>query len=59
MFTLVERSPGAFQLLFVCNEDLIRDLRAQGALDSFLNDAEELFREFRDRFRKEKPRRLQ
>jgi hypothetical protein len=59
MFTMVERSPGAFTLRFVCNEDLIRDLRAQGALETFLDDAEALFRDFRSRLEKTFPRRLQ
>lgn len=59
MFTLVERSPGAFQLRFVCNEDLIRDLRAQGGLDSFSEDAERLFRDFRDRLMKDEAWHLQ
>ena len=59
MFTMVERSPGAFTLRFICNEDLIRDLRAQGALETFLDDAEALFRDFRSRLEKTLPRRLQ
>jgi hypothetical protein len=59
MFTMVEQSPGAFKLRFVCNQDLIRDLRAQGALDSFLDDAEELFRDFRNRLEQDRPRRPQ
>jgi hypothetical protein len=35
MFTMVEQSPGAFKLRFVCNEDLIRSLGAQGCAPDF------------------------
>jgi hypothetical protein len=59
MFTMVEKTPGAFPLRFFCNKDLIRDLRAQGALETFLDDAEALFRDFRSRLEKTFPRRLQ
>jgi hypothetical protein len=58
-FTMVERSPNAFKLRFVWNEDLIRDLRAQGTLDTFLDDAEDVFSEFRNRLEEDKPRRPQ
>ena len=40
MFVMVEKGPGAFSLRFVCNEDVLTDLRAQGALDTFLTDVE-------------------
>lgn len=49
---MVEKSPGAFTLRFVSNEDLIRDLQAQGALDSSLDDAETLFSRFSQSHRK-------
>ena len=50
MFVMVEKGPGVFSLRFVCNEDVLTDLRAQGALDTFLADADEVYREFRKRF---------
>jgi hypothetical protein len=49
MFVMVKRGPGAFSLRFVCNEDVLTDLRAQGALDTFLTDVDELYMEFRKR----------
>ena len=51
MFVMVEKGPGAFSLRFVCNEDVLTDLRAQGALDTFLTDVDELYVEFRKRMR--------
>ena len=50
MFVMVEKGPEAFSLRFVCNEDVLTDLRAQGALDTFLTDVDELYAEFRKRF---------
>jgi hypothetical protein len=50
MFVMVEASPGAFKLRLVSNDDLIRDLKAQGALDGFLVDVDQLYAEFRSRF---------
>ena len=50
MFVMVEKGPGAFSLRFVCNEDVLTDLRAQGALDTFLTDVNEFYVEFRQRF---------
>ena len=32
LFVMVEASPGAFRLRLVSNDDLIRDLKAQGGL---------------------------
>jgi len=58
-FTLVERSRGAYSLRFVCNEDLIRDLQTQGALDTFLEEAEQLFNDFRARIKSLSPGRPQ
>ena len=49
-FVMVEQAPGAFRLRFVVNDDLIGDIRAQGALQSFLHDVDELYGEFRSRF---------
>src|ERR1700726_3696652 len=37
-----EASPGAFRLRLVSNDDLIRDLKAQGALEGFLADVDQL-----------------
>jgi hypothetical protein len=56
MFVMVEKGPGAFSLRFVCNEDVLTDLRAQGALDTFLADVDELYAEFRKRFEDTKTR---
>jgi hypothetical protein len=50
MFMMVEKSPGAFQLRFVSNDDLLHDLQEQGALQTFLDDADLLYAEFRERF---------
>jgi len=58
-FTLTERSRGAYSLRFVCNEDLIRDLQAQGALGTFLDEAGELFNDFRERLKSMSPGRPQ
>jgi hypothetical protein len=41
---------GAFTLRCVSNDTVIDDLRKQGALDTFLTDADELYAEFRKRF---------
>jgi hypothetical protein len=50
MFALVEKAPGAFTLRLVLNEDLINALRSQGSLGQFLDDADELYADFRSRF---------
>jgi hypothetical protein len=50
MFVMVEKATGAFTLRCVSNDTVIDDLRKQGALDTFLADADELYREFRKRF---------
>ena len=55
----MERSSGVFTLRLVSNEDVIRDLRAQGALETFIDEAEELFRDFRSRLEKTLPQRPQ
>jgi hypothetical protein len=56
MFVMVEKGLGAFSLRFVCNEDVLTDLRAQGALDTFLTHVDELYAEFRKRFEDTKTR---
>lgn len=50
MFVMVEKATGAFTLRCVSNDTLIDDLRKQGALDTFLTDADELYAEFLKRF---------
>jgi hypothetical protein len=42
MFVMFEKSPGAFQLRFVSNDDLLHDLQERGALQTFLDDADRL-----------------
>jgi hypothetical protein len=42
MFVMVEKATGAFTLRCVSNDTVIDDLRKQGALDTFLADADEL-----------------
>ena len=42
MFVMVEQATGAFTLRCVSNDTVIDDLRKQGALDTFLADADEL-----------------
>ena len=54
MFVMVEKATGAFTLRCVSNDTVIDDLRKQGALDTFL--ADELYREFRQRFEDAKTR---
>lgn len=49
MLVLVEKAPGAFGLRLVLNEDLIHALRSQGSLQQFLDDADELYKDFRNR----------
>lgn len=50
-FVLVERSPGAFTLRFVTNQELLDQLREQGALQGFLEDADQLYADFREHFK--------
>jgi hypothetical protein len=52
MFVMVERTPGAFGLRFITNDDLLEDLQKQGMLRGFLEDADKLYAEFRKRFDK-------
>jgi hypothetical protein len=49
-FVMMEVAPGTFQMRFVSNDDLIRDIQAQGGLETFLADADELYADFRSRF---------
>lgn len=48
-FVLVEKSPSVFTLRFVTNEELLDQLRDQGALKGFLEDADQLYADFRRR----------
>jgi hypothetical protein len=50
-FVLVEKLPGAFTLRFVTNQDLLDQLREQGALEGFLEDADQLYADFRKHFK--------
>jgi hypothetical protein len=47
MFVLVEKIPGAFTLRLVKNDEVLNALRSQGALQEFLNEADELYADFR------------
>ena len=58
MFVMVEKAPGAFMLRLVCNEDVLGDIRQQGALETLLGDIDELYAEFRQRFGKETPQQI-
>lgn len=48
MFVMVEQALGAFSLPFVANDDLLKDLQKHGMLQSFLDDVDKLYTEFRD-----------
>jgi hypothetical protein len=50
MFVLVEKAPGAFTLRLVENNEVVDALRSQGALQTFLNDVDELYANFRNQF---------
>jgi hypothetical protein len=50
MFVLVEQTPGAFTLRLVLNDEVINAVRSQGALQSFLEEADELYANFRTQF---------
>jgi hypothetical protein len=50
MFVFVEKSPGAYKMRLVTNDEVLGQLRGQGALQSFLEDADRLYADFRSRF---------
>ena len=50
MFVLVEQAPGAFSLRFVSNDELLEELQSQGTLQSFLDDVDRLYSDFRKTF---------
>jgi hypothetical protein len=50
MFVLVEKVPGAFTLRLVQNDEVINALRSQGAIQTFLNDADELYADWHSQF---------
>jgi hypothetical protein len=50
MFVLVEKAPSAFTLRLVQNDEVINALRSQGAMQTFLNDVDELYANFRSQF---------
>lgn len=47
MFMMVEQAPGAFSLRFISNDDLLEDLKSQNMLQSFLDDVDGLYADFR------------
>jgi hypothetical protein len=58
MFVMVEKARCAFTLRLAINDDVLGDIRKQGALDTFLADIDELYAEFRQRFGKETPQQI-
>ena len=58
MFVLAEKSPGAFILRIVTNEDVLNDIKKQCALDTFLRDVDQLYADFRGRFDEKRPKRI-
>lgn len=50
MFVMIEQAPGAFSLRFVSNDDLLEDLKNQNMLQSFLDDVDRLYSDFRKKF---------
>jgi hypothetical protein len=58
MFVMVEKAPGAFTLRLVCNEDVLGNIRHQGALDTLLVDIDELYADFRRRFGEQTPQQI-
>ena len=50
MFVMIEQAPGAFSLRLVSNDDLLEDLKSQNMLQSFLDDVDRLYSDFRKRF---------
>jgi len=50
MFVMVEQAPGAFSLRFVSNDDLLEDLQSQNMLQSFFENVDRLYSDFRKRF---------
>jgi hypothetical protein len=50
MFVLVEKAPGAFTMRLVQNNAVLSTISSQGALETFLNDVDELYANFRRQF---------
>lgn len=50
MLVLVEKTPGAFTLRLVQNDEVINALRSQGAVQTFLDDADALYADWRRQF---------
>ena len=50
MFVLVKKTPGAFTLRLVQNEEVISALHSQGAVQTFLDDADQLYADWRSQF---------
>lgn len=51
MLVLVEKTPGAFTLRLVQNDEVISALRSQGAVQTFLDDADALYADWRSQFK--------
>ena len=49
-FVMVEQAPGAFSLRFVANDDLLENFQKHGMLQSFHDDIDKLYTEFREGF---------
>ncbi|HET9184467.1 MAG TPA: hypothetical protein VFP59_20285 [Candidatus Angelobacter sp.] len=49
-FVLVEQAPGAFGLRLVVNDEVLSAIRSQGGLESFLQNVDELYAQFRSLF---------
>jgi len=47
MYVMVEKTPRAFNLRLVRNDDVLEDIRDQGALDRLLVNIDELYTDFR------------
>jgi hypothetical protein len=58
MFVMVEKARGAFTLRLAVNDDVLGDIRKQGALDTLLADIDELYADFRRRFGKQAPQQV-
>ena len=58
MLVMVEKAPGVFTLRLVANEEVLSDIKKQGALDNFLADAAQLYADFRRRFDDQVPPRF-
>ncbi len=58
MFVMAEKARGAFTLRLAVNDDVLGDIRKQGALDTLLADIDELYADFRRRFGSQAPQQI-